>query len=223
MARTHIGSRLVLALLVFSGIGFASYLADELIEGDSFRYDTAMLLALRRPGELDMPIGPHWLLQSAIDLSALGGFTVMWLLGIAATAFLLLVRRRREALWFAVSLVGASSLSSVIKLLVHRSRPELVPHLAMVSNASFPSGHATISTAVYLTLALMIGRTQRAPAVRGFLVGFAILIAVLIGCSRVFLGVHWPSDVLAGWCCGAAWALAVLLAHDAMAPRPQAV
>lgn len=202
-----------LGLLIVSLIGLGAYLADELIEGESFGIDTRLLLALRVPGHPQTPVGPPWLLQSALDITALGGATLMWLFGIAGLIWLLYRRKRAEAAWIAVSLIGASLISNSLKYWIGRPRPALVPHLAQVTDSSFPSGHSLVSAAAYLTLALMLAEGAKSWGTRAALVGFASLIVLLIGCSRVFLGVHWPSDVLAGWAFGTAWALAVFAAN----------
>ncbi|WP_333573587.1 phosphatase PAP2 family protein [Sphingomonas sp.] len=194
-----------LALLGLSLAGLAAFLCLRFASG--FAFDPALLLAFRTPGDLATPIGPAWLLQSAIDISALGGYTVLWLAGAATLIFLFAFGKRSEALLLGGSLVGASTINALLKLFLHRSRPDVVPHLAHVSSASFPSGHAMISAAVYLTLGMMVAQTQTSRWARAYLLGFAVLLVLLIGCSRVFLGVHWPSDVLAGWCFGAIWAL----------------
>jgi len=118
-----------------------------------------------------------------------------------------------------VSIIGASLLNIIFKLSLHRPRPELVPHLARVSNASFPSGHAMISAAIFLTVGAMLAETQKRPAARAYLMGLAGLLVILIGCSRVYLGVHWPSDVMAGWCFGSVWALFAFAANRALRRR----
>ena len=199
----------LLLLALVGAAGLTSYIADELAEGESFRLDSVLLLALRQPGHPGIPIGPPWLEQTAIDLSALGGFTVLWLLGTASIGFLTFVRRRTEAACIAGSLVGATVLNLFLKSIFHRARPDLTPHLATVSSSSFPSGHAMVSAAVYLTIAIMLGQAHRRAGVRAYLMAVATVLVFLIGCSRVFLGVHWPSDVLVGWSLGAVWALAV--------------
>ena len=209
----------VLSLLAVAALGLVAVLVDEITEGNSFRFDDALLIALRRPGDLDRPIGPAWLLQSAIDLSALGGFTLQWLLGGASGLFLIYIKRRAEAAWLAGSVVGASVLNAGLKSMLHRPRPELVPHLANVSNASFPSGHAMISAAIYLTIGAMLAETQPRRSARIFLMAFAGLLVLLIGVSRIYLGVHWPSDVLAGWCLGSVWALVVFVANRTLRAR----
>ena len=148
-------------MLILVGLGalaVALDFTDDISDGASWKFDTAILLALRVPGHPDTPIGPVWLRQSATDLSALGGFTLQWLLGSAAILYLLSIRRRAEAAWLAASVVGASPPTRHQDLL-HRPRPQVVPHLAMVDNASFPSGHAMISAAILLTIGAMISET----------------------------------------------------------------
>lgn len=201
------GLQPALWLLALSLAGVALFIAAELLEGDSFGFDRTILQALRQPGHPDIPIGPAWLEQSAVDISAMGGFTLITLFGGFGVAFLLALRRRMEAGWIGIALVGATLLSAGLKQWLHRPRPELVPHLARVTSLSFPSGHAMVSSAVYLTLAIMLGEAK--PALRRYFVGLAVTLVVLIGCTRIYLGVHWPSDVLAGWALGSAWALAV--------------
>jgi undecaprenyl-diphosphatase len=181
------------------------YLAHDIVSGEHWSFDRAILLALRRPGQLQTPIGPAWLNQSAIDLSALGGFTVLWLLTAALIGFLARIGRGRDALLLAGSVIGASLLNAVIKEIVHRPRPFVVPHLAQVSNASFPSGHATLSAVAYFTMAALLVRTRRDVGTRAYILVAAIVLVLMIGLSRIYLGVHWPSDVLGGWCFGAAW------------------
>jgi undecaprenyl-diphosphatase len=198
-----------LLLLALAALGLAAHIAEEVADGDTFVSDRAILLALRHADNPAVPVGPAWLLQAAIDLSALGGWTLLWMFGLGAAVYLLLRRRRYEAAWLAVALAGASIFDALLKSVFHRARPEVVPHLAMVSNASFPSGHAMISAAAYMSIGLMLAETDPRPAGRVFLMAFASLLVVLIGCSRVYLGVHWPSDVVAGWCFGSVWALAV--------------
>ena len=211
-----------LGVLVLSLVLFGVHLADELIEGESFSFDTRLLLALRVPGHPQTPVGPAWLLQSAVDITALGGFTLMVLFGLAALVWLLWIRRPGAAAWIAVSLVGSWVIDQTLKHWIARPRPELVPHLAQVTDASFPSGHAMVSAAVYLTLALMLADGAKHWTARAAIVAFGSLIAILIGCSRVYLGVHWPSDVLAGWSLGTAWALAVWAGNRWLRHRRQA-
>ena len=209
----------VVSLSIVGALGVAAHIVEELLEGDTFRSDSAILLALRHPDNPNTPIGPPWMLQSAIDLSALGGFTLLWLIGGAGLVFLVYIGRRAEAAWIGASIAGASLIDAALKIWLNRPRPEVVPHLAVVSNASFPSGHAMISAATYLTLGIMIAEVQSRRVARIYLVGFAGVLVFLIGCSRVYLGVHWPSDVLAGWCFGGLWALTVFTINRALRRR----
>ena len=202
-----------LILLLLATAGVALHIAEEILEGDVFASDRAILLALRDPSNLAMPIGPGWLRQAAIDVTALGGFTLLWLFGFAGVIYLLMRRKRAEAAWIAASLIGSALINSWLKSFFHRARPDVVPHLVDVSTASFPSGHAMSSAAIYLTLGVMLAETDPRPIGRMFIMGFMTLLSVAIGCTRIYLGVHWPSDVVAGWCFGATWALIVFAAN----------
>jgi undecaprenyl-diphosphatase len=181
-------------------------IADEVSEGDTADLDRAILLALRNPADVTDPIGPSWFEEIARDVTALGGNAVLTLVTATAVIYLALIRKRHAALLVLASVVGGLVLSTLLKLGFERPRPDLVPHGARVYTASFPSGHAMLSAVVYLTLGALLARVQPGRRAKAFVVGMAILISLLVGASRVYLGVHWPSDVLAGWCVGAAWA-----------------
>lgn len=211
-------TRLLLPLLALSALALFLMMGDEVRDGESWRLDKSILLALRHPGHLDQPIGPRWLLQSAIDVSALGGFTLVWALSIAVVVFLLVTRRRTEAALLTAAFAGSALLNATLKLFFHRARPDVVPHLAQVSTDSFPSGHAMISAATYLTLGVLLAHTQPRFAAKLFLVTLAVVLVVAVGLSRLYLGVHWPSDVLAGWSVGAAWAIGFSLLARARNP-----
>jgi len=202
------GVQPLIVLLLASAVLFFIHVADEMAEGDTTSIDERLVLALRHPNDLSVPIGPQWLTQSAIDISGLGGTTVLTMLTVFIAGFLIAIRRRSEALILVATIVSASLAKSVLKAFFERPRPELVPHLAYVSDASFPSGHATLSAVTYLTLGAMLAQTQATTRLRVYILSIAVILVLLIGASRVFLGVHWPSDVLAGWCLGSAWALA---------------
>jgi undecaprenyl-diphosphatase len=105
------------------------------------------------------------------------------------------------------STVGGIAATLALKALLARPRPETFLHNVYVSTASFPSGHAMMSAVTYLTLAAFLARELRSQSLKMYVMLLALNVSVLIGFSRVYLGVHWPSDVLAGWSFGAAWAL----------------
>jgi undecaprenyl-diphosphatase len=175
--------------------------------GHRFLFDRALLLALRRAGDLATPVGPHWLEGAMIDVTALGGGTVLTIVVVLTLGALAAAR-----LWVTAGLVLAATVSGSLavdlaKQLVARAPPEVVPHLDEVSSLSFPSGDSANTAIVYLTLATLLTQAIRGPALRRYVVGAAIVLVFAIGVSRVYLGVHWPSDVLAGWSFGALWAL----------------
>lgn len=182
------------------------HLAEEVLEGDTHTFDTAVLLAFRSADPSD-PIGPSWFEAMMSDLTSMGGYTVLTFLSLVAIGYLLLVHKRASALLVAASGFGATLLNQVLKAGFDRPRPDLVSHLAEVHSLSFPSGHAMLSAVIYLTLGALLARTQSSPALKGYILVVAMLLTGLVGVSRVYLGVHWPTDVLAGWCLGGAWAL----------------
>jgi undecaprenyl-diphosphatase len=182
-------------------------LAGEVLEGDSRIFDRAVLLALRSPLDPAVPLGPPWVEQIARDVTSLGGVTVLVLLTAAVTGYLLMIHRRALAALILASIGGGSLLSALLKSAFGIPRPDLVPHADGVCTASFPSGHAMLSAITYRTLAALLAGVQEQPRVKAYLIVVAIALTVLVGVSRIHLGVHWPTDVLAGWCVGSAWAM----------------
>lgn len=170
-------------------------------------FDTRILLAFREAGHPDNPIGPPRLEEAVRDITALGSSSVLVLVTAAAVFYLLLARRRATALFVFVAVAGGQVLSSLAKLGVDRPRPELVSHLAVETSLSFPSGHAMLSAVTYLTLGTLAARFVPGRATKIYVLSLAVLTTLLVGVSRIYLGVHWPSDVLAGWCAGFAWAM----------------
>ncbi|RIV89524.1 PAP2 family protein [Aurantiacibacter xanthus] len=195
--------------------GFVA-LAGEMQEGETHAFDIAILKALRVPGDPAHLIGPGWLQTVATDITALGGVTVLTLVSLLAIAFLLLRGRWRQAGFTVLATLGGAVMGHLLKGLFARSRPEAVPHLVEVTSLSFPSGHSLNSAIVYLTLAVMIARSFTDRTSRVFTVAVAVLLVLAIGCTRVLLGVHYPTDVLGGWTLGAAWALLVGVVADVL-------
>jgi undecaprenyl-diphosphatase len=139
--------------------------------------------------------------------TTLGEPTVLIGAGFVIAGWLWLHGRGRFALGLLLVILVGRGLSEVQKYWIARARPDLEPHLVMVKTSSFPSGHATSSMILYLTLALGLAA---APRWRRAAAAAAIVLSLLIGTSRVMLGVHWPSDVIGGWSFGALWVLLTL-------------
>lgn len=175
-------------------------------------FDTQILLAFRHAEQPDSPIGPPWLEGAVRDITALGSTVVLVLITTATIVYLLLIRRPATALFMFAAVASGQALSSLLKLEVDRPRPDLVSHLVTETSLSFPSGHAMLSAVTYLTLGSLAARFLPDRRTKVFVLGLAVLVTVLVGASRVYLGVHWPSDVLAGWCAGFAWAMLCWLA-----------
>jgi undecaprenyl-diphosphatase len=183
------------------------HIAEEVGEGDTHAFDSAILYALRVPGHPGQPIGPAWLTTALTDVTSLGSITVLSIIVLLVFGLILSLRRGREAIVLLAASVGGMLLTGLLKDVFQRDRPPMELHLVPAINASFPSGHATLSATVYLTLGALIAHFAQRRRVRVYALTAAVLLAVVVGCSRVYLGVHWPTDVLAGWCVGAAWAL----------------
>jgi undecaprenyl-diphosphatase len=198
---------LLLLVVAFVGIWAFVELADEVLEGETAGIDEALLLAMRSAADLSDPIGPLWFEEMARDFTALGGTAVLLLIVGAAAVYLLLLRKRHAALFIVVAVGSGQLLSSLFKWGFDRPRPDLVPHASYVYTASFPSGHSMMAAVTYLTLGALLGRMHAPPALKAFFLGMACALTVLIGMSRVYLGVHWPTDVLAGWAAGSVWAI----------------
>ena len=197
----------LLCVAVFSGGAWAFIkLAEEVVEGETRRIDELILRAFREPDDISEPLGPRWLEETVRDVTALGSVTVVLLLILGVVGYLLLSRHFRTALFTAVTVPGGLLLSQVLKIGFERPRPDLVPTEIIVYTASFPSGHSMMAAVTYLTLAALLARIQPQWHLKLYLLLVAVLVTVVVGTSRVYLGVHWPTDVLAGWAAGAAWA-----------------
>ena len=197
----------VLSMLVLAtGVWVFAEVLDEVQEGQTQGVDRMILLALREKADLGDPVGPPWLEEVGRDLSALGGFAVLGIVTTVVVGYLALLRKPRSALFVLTSVLGALGLSSLLKVLIARPRPDLVPHHSYVLTMSFPSGHAMLSSAVYLTLGALLARFHTSLLLRAYILLWALLLSALVGCSRVYVGVHWPTDVIAGWAAGSAWA-----------------
>src|ERR1700730_4734778 len=201
-------TRLFASILTIAALLLAfGLLAEEVIEGETLPFDRKLLLAVRQAGNPGVPIGPPWLPEAASAISGLGSTIVLGILLLAVVGYLLLTRRRAAA-WLMLGAVSSGvALNSLLKFSFARPRPDLVVPAVRVFTASFPSGHAAMSAITYLTLGALLARTHSEIPVRIYFMTLAGLLTVLVGLSRIYLGVHYPTDVLAGWCIGTAWAM----------------
>jgi len=190
--------------------------AEEVLEGEANRVDMWVLALFRVAGQPDMPVGPAWFQEAMRDVTALGSTVVLTLTVIAVWGFLALAGQWRTAWFAALAAVGGSLLSQTLKWGFSRARPDEVYHATVVMGYSFPSGHAMMSTVVFLTLAALVARLLPSTRLRLYAVGVALVASGLVGVSRVYLGVHWASDVAAGWAAGTAWALLCWLGAERM-------
>lgn len=199
--------------VIAAAVLFFIEIADEMTEGEAHVFDMAVLQTLHpdtaNPAD---PIGPKWLDHAAADLTAIGSVSVLAVLALLVASFLVLQRKRLEAGIIAVAFAGALTISQLLKEFFNRERPPEIYRASEILNASFPSGHALLSTVVFLTLGAMLAQAAKGRALRIFVMSAAIVLALIVGVTRVYLGVHWTTDVLAGWSVGAAWATACWLA-----------
>lgn len=198
---------LVAGVLIVAALLALLFLASTIARGDALAFDRTVILAMRVDGNPALPIGPAKLPSMARDVTALGSGTVLTLVVMFTTVLLLMQRMWRTAGLVVAATLGGSVTVSLLKDLFARARPDLVEHLMRETSNSFPSGHSANSAIVYLTVATLLFPLVRRRRARLFVVGATMAIVGLIGLSRVYLGVHWPSDVLAGWIFGALWAL----------------
>lgn len=197
---------IVAAICCFATWSFVE-IADDAPEGDYLEVETEILTALRDPSNPEEPLGPRWVEEAAIDLTALGGLPVLIFVTVLVCGHLLLLKRFRTTLFVLAATVSGGSLTFYLKTVFARDRPDAIPALAEVSTYSFPSGHAMTSSIVYMTLGALLAQTFSNWREKAYFICVALLLSFLIGLTRVYLGVHYPTDVLAGWAAGTAWAL----------------
>jgi len=204
--RTEFATLGAVFLLAVALLTFAR-LTDEVVAGETRAFDSAVLMAMRTPDRPKDPLGPPWFEEAVRDVTSLGGTALIVVITATVAGFLAMSGTRHAAVLMVVSVSSGALLMSFLKQVFARARPDLVEHSARVFTESFPSGHATLSAITYLTLGGLLARVQTRRALKAYSLGVAITLTVLVGVSRVYLGVHWPTDVLAGWCLGAAWAI----------------
>ncbi|WP_322298988.1 phosphatase PAP2 family protein [Brevundimonas sp.] len=218
IARTEIAA-LTALLVIAAGVMTFVELADDMTEEDGQAFDGAVLSALRPHADPSDAWGPWWLEEAAADLTSLGGIAVLGLFATAVVVFLILQRKRLSALLLVVGLAGGVALSEGLKAVFERDRPPSVYQAVDTINASFPSGHALLSAVFYLSIGVMLTRAFPRRHMKAYVLGIAILLTLLVGLTRVYLGAHWATDVLACWSVGAAWAMVLWLVAYAVERR----
>lgn len=186
---------------IFGFLGLAFYVVSD----GSSSIDTALVMLFRDPSDPSMPIGPAWFREMMRDLTALGSFIGLGTATVIAAMTLRLCGQRRLAIGLLASVFLATVASTLLKLAFGRERPDIVEHAALTFTASFPSGHAFLAAVVLLSIASFVGIASRRADIARLCLWVAWGLMIAIGLSRIYLGVHWPSDVLGGWCLGVAW------------------
>lgn len=182
------------------GFSLVFLITHELLEQELFSIDHAILLGAGK-------IRVSWLTVIALDLTALGSMTIVALVSAVTFCVLLLLRDKRRALQLLLASLGAGVLTQATKHIVERQRPEELPHLISASGFSYPSGHSLAAAALYMTISILALRHFRTAASQSVILAMALSIIVLVGTSRIYLGVHLPSDVAGGMALGLGWAL----------------
>ncbi len=198
---------LLIVLSVLAGVLIFISIADEVVEGETQHFDNFILKSLRVPGDVSTPAFPGWVTDAMEDITSLGSGTVIVLVTLFVTGYLLL---RRKYYWLAfvlIATIGGALLVWGLKEFIGRTRPTVVTHLLEEKSLSFPSGHSMMSAIVYLTQATLLSRIEDTRKARIYIISVALLLSFLIGISRIYIGVHYPTDVLAGWIAGISWAL----------------
>ena len=200
------GSAVAFILTIAALLAFG-FIAQEVTKGKTSAFDRQVMLALRSSTDPAVPIGPAWLPEAARDVTSLGSIIVLVIITLAIVGYLFLAGKSAVAWLMLIAVVGGIALSDLLKFAFARARPDIVAPLARVFTTSFPSGHATLSAITYLTIGAVLARSQPSSTISLYVMSLAAFLTMIIGVSRIYLGVHYPTDVLAGWCIGTAWAM----------------
>lgn len=206
-----VGAFLLIGLvLALAGTAVFALLAEQVMEGGTQRFDNAVLLWMNEHANPRLDI-------VAMEVTSLGSGVVTWMIVAVSSVFLWTSRHRYSVLLLWVAVVGGSALNATLKGIFERPRPELFPwRVPHAGQSSFPSGHSMGAMVMYATLAYLVARLESTPALRRLTFVFAAILVSLIGASRMYLGVHYPSDVLGGFVIGLAWATFCALGIEAI-------
>lgn len=199
--------RIIITILLMS-LGLLAFLVitGVVVTGNTRHLDELVLMSLREPGSYSVPKGPKALTGIMRDITSLGGATFVTLTTLIVAVYLLLQKKKRSLMLVLLATLGGGLLESLLKMLIARQRPGPMFQLMPEYSHSFPSGHSMMSAVVYLSIAVLLARIQKRRIIRIYVVIVALFLTFIIGVSRVYLGVHYPTDVLAGWSLGLAWA-----------------
>ncbi|MFW8589387.1 phosphatase PAP2 family protein [Glaciecola sp. 2405UD65-10] len=200
---------IIISIALFAFINLAALVMAE----STLAIDTRLLLLFREQNDLSDPLGPKWVEEMMRDITALGGVGMLVIVTLVVTIFLLIIKKPKAALLVLIGIATGMLVSFSLKYGYSRPRPDLVPHGSYVYTSSFPSGHAMMSSLVYFTIAGLLAQQNTQQRIRIFMFTLATFITLAIGVSRVYLGVHYPSDVIAGWIVGTSWAMLIYFVY----------
>jgi undecaprenyl-diphosphatase len=193
--------------IVIGGVWIFVKVSEEVSDGNLHVFDHAIMMSLRVDGVPSRPVGAQWFPEAARDITALVSYSIVILVTVLVIGFLLLRRWVSEALLWFFTITWGGILSQVLKTVFQRERPDFAFHLTNVSTFSFPSGHAIFATLVYIPMGALLARSLSRRCSKIYCLFVGVLLAMLVGLTRIYLGVHFPSDVLAGWVAGSSWAM----------------
>ena len=208
--REYFPSEIAFLLLVFTSLITLFVfieISEAVIEGETRTIDHEILMLMRENPNGSEPIGPERFQYAVRDITSLGSTTILTLVTLFTLFFLYLKREIRSAIYVLSASIGGAVLVQILKFAFSRERPQIITPLVSEITMSFPSGHSAMSAVIYLSLAVLLLRVEQSNKYRIFIISSALIITFLVGLSRIYLGVHYPTDVIAGWMIGLFWAL----------------